>query len=551
MTGTGRPGAAPAGDGPAARETPAAELPRVVIAAPASGSGKTTVATGLMAALRRRGTVVSGHKVGPDYIDPSFHALACGRPGRNLDPWLVGEQRVAPLLLHGALTPVPADIAVVEGVMGLYDGVGGDSGFASTAHVATLLDAPVVVVLDVTAQARTAAAVVLGLRVFDPAVRVAGVVLNRVGSGGHEHLVRTAMAEVGVPVVGAIPLRREVAAPSRHLGLIPAAEHTAESVAVVEALADLVGETVDLDAVVALARSAPPLRVRPWDPATELGGARGRTGATVTGAGDGPGGEDGPGGGGAPGGEDGPGLRRTLIAGAGAGAGSGGVRVAVAGGAAFTFGYTETVELLVAAGAEVVTFDPLADAALPSGTGAVVIGGGFPEVHAEALSANAALRAELAAFDGPVMAECAGLLYLGRSLDGVPMVGRLPVVGHMTPRLRLGYREATAESTSAVAVAGEVVRGHEFHRTRTEPAHGPSAAWRWNGGRHGFVDGRVHASYLHVHWAGHPSVARRLVQACDGGAVAGSPVAPVGSAAGEFLARTPINEHRSTNTDQQ
>jgi len=188
--------------------------------------------------------------------------------------------------------------------------------------------------------------------------------------------------------------------------------------------------------------------------------------------------------------------------------------IAVAGGPAFTFSYAETAELLAAAGAAVVPFDPVADAALPPGTRGVVLGGGFPQVHAEALAANAGLRAELAGFDGPVVAECAGLLYLGESLDGAPMAGRLPLRATMTPRLTLGYREAVADGTSWLLPGGAAVRGHEFHRTATDPAHGERAAWRWDGARHGFVDERVHASYLHTHWAGHPEAARHLVMAC-------------------------------------
>ncbi|HEY6796572.1 MAG TPA: cobyrinate a,c-diamide synthase [Kineosporiaceae bacterium] len=456
-------------------------LPRFVVAAPASGSGKTTIATGLMAALARRGLAVSPHKVGPDYIDPGYHALACGRPGRNLDPWLVGEERVAPLLLHGARIPAPADVAVVEGVMGLFDGAsprpGLPAGFASTAHVARLVDAPVLVVLDTRSQARTAAAVVLGLRAFDPAVRLGGVVLNRVGSADHERGLREAMAEIGVPVLGALPRRDVVAAPSRHLGLVPVAERAPESRAVVDALADLVESAVDVDAVLALARTAPPLDVEPWDAVAEVGG-------TATGD-------------------------RPVVA--------------VAGGAAFTFGYAETVELLAAAGARVIGFDPLADPGLPAGTRGVVIGGGFPQVHAEALAANAGLRADLAAFEGPLVAECAGLLYLGESLDGVPMAGRLPVRSAMTARLTLGYREARADAASCLGEPGRVVRGHEFHRTATDPAHGASAAWHWDGARHGFVadGGLVHASYLHTHWAGEPAAAGRFVAACTAGGTSG------------------------------
>ncbi|MFF5073319.1 cobyrinate a,c-diamide synthase [Micromonospora olivasterospora] len=443
-------------------------LPRVVVAAPASGHGKTTVATGLLGALRRRGLTVSPHKVGPDYIDPGYHALAAGRPGRNLDPWLVGEERVAPLLRHGATVPTPADIAVVEGVMGLHDGAVGRGAYASTAHVARLVAAPVVLVLDTTAQGRSAAALVLGMRAFDPEVRIGGVILNRVGSPRHEALLRDALAEVDVPVLGAVSRAEEVAAPSRHLGLVPVAERAPESEEIVAALADLVTATVDLDALLDLARSAPPMTAPAWDPVAAVGGPA--TGAGPT--------------------------------------------VALAAGAAFTFSYAETAELLAAAGATVAPFDPLRDPALPAGTRAVVIGGGFPEAHAEALAGNAALRAELAAFDGPVVAECAGLLYLGRSLDGVPMCGRLDLTARMTGRLTLGYRQAVAAADSPVTRAGEPVRGHEFHRTVTDPGHGDTPAWRWDDRAHGFVDGRVHASYLHVHWAGQPLAARRLVEAC-------------------------------------
>ncbi|MFG1882688.1 cobyrinate a,c-diamide synthase [Micromonospora sp. NPDC049102] len=443
-------------------------LPRVVVAAPASGHGKTTVATGLLAALRRRGLTVSPHKVGPDYIDPGYHALAAGRPGRNLDPFLVNAERIAGLLRHGASVPTPADIAVVEGVMGLHDGAVGRRDFASTAHVARLIDAPVLLVLDTTAQGRSAAALTLGMAAFDPAVRIGGVILNRVGSPRHETLLRDALAEVGVPVLGAVTRAAEVAAPARHLGLVPVAERAPESLAIVTALAELVEATVDLDAVLDLARGAGPLTAPAWDPVEAVGGP----------------------------------------------AGVGRPRVALAGGPAFTFSYAETAELLTAAGADVVSVDPLRDPALPSGTRAVVIGGGFPEAYAEALAGNATLRAELADFDGPVVAECAGLLYLGRSLDGVPMCGRLDLTARMTGRLTLGYREAVAVTDSPVARAGEPVRGHEFHRTTTDPGHGDTPAWRWNDVDHGFVAGRVHASYLHTHWAGHPEAARRLVQAC-------------------------------------
>ncbi len=243
-------------------------LPRVVVAAPASGQGKTTVATGLMAALRARGLEVSGHKAGPDYIDPGYHALATGRPGRNLDPVLCGEQLIAPLFAHGA---AGADIAVVEGVMGLFDGRGRTS-FGSTAHVARLLDAPVLLVVDAASQGRSVAALVAGFAGYDPRVRVAGVILNRVGSAWHEEILRAALDDLGVPVLGALGRDEAVAAPSRHLGLVPVAEREGPARQALDRLGAVVGAAVDLDAVLRLAASAGPLDVPPWSPEAALAG---------------------------------------------------------------------------------------------------------------------------------------------------------------------------------------------------------------------------------------------------------------------------------------
>lgn len=451
-------------------------VPRLVIAAPSSGSGKTTVATGLMAALRARGLRVSPHKVGPDYIDPGYHALAAGRTGRNLDPWLVGEELVAPLFLHGA---AGCDVAVVEGVMGLFDGRG-DTGFASTAHVATLLDAPVVLVVDAARQSRSVAAVVHGFATFDPDVRVGGVVLNRVGSDRHEELCRSALAAAGVPVLGAIRRDDAVATPSRHLGLVPAAERRTEAVAAVDRLAALVARSCDLDALLRLARSAPPLGGPAWTPPAP--GATGDRPQARGAAGDQP--------------EVAGAARERPV-------------VAVAGGAAFTFGYAEQVELLRAAGAEVAVFDPLRDTRLPDGTGAIVIGGGFPEVYAAELAANEPLRQQVAAFPGPIAAECAGLLYLCDELDGQRMCGRVPGRARMTSRLTLGYRDAVALRRSPLTRTGERLRGHEFHRTAVTYAGEP--LFRWDGGHDGYGDPGVTASYLHLHWAGAPGLAQRLV----------------------------------------
>ena len=359
----------------------------LVIAAPASGSGKTTVATGLMGALRRRGTAVSGAKVGPDYIDPGYHALATGRPARNLDAVLVGEQRIGPLAAHGA---AGAEITVVEGVMGLFDGRGGtggfgSTGFGSTGHVATLLGAPVLLVVDVRGQGRSLAALLHGFRSFDPGVRIAGVLLNRTGSQRHEQVCREACAEVGLPVLGALRRDEALAVPSRHLGLVTAAEHAAAAVTV-QAWADAVTAQVDLDAVVALADGA---GAPAWDPALEVS----------------------------------PAPAEAVVA--------AGPVVALAGGPAFAFGYAEHAELLAAAGATVVTVDPLRDEALPAGTAGLVLPGGFPEEHAAELCANVALRAEvaaLAASGAPVHAECAGC-----STSVAPWTG-CRCVGCSTPR---------------------------------------------------------------------------------------------------------------------
>ena len=443
-------------------------LPRLVVAAPASGQGKTTVATGLMAALTHAGHDVSGHKVGPDYIDPGYHALACGRPGRNLDPHLVGEHRIVPLLLHGA---AGADVAVVEGVMGLYDGRVGGEGFASTAHVAALTRTPVVLVVDVSGASRTVGAVVHGLATWDPSLTVAGVVLNRVGSPRHTAEVARS---IDLPVLGALPRDPALAVPSRHLGLVPAAER-AEARHALDALAERVAEHVDLGAVLDLARTAPDLAAEPWRAAAEV----------------------------------------TCPVSTGSTNGSGPV-VAMAGGRAFTFRYAETEELLRAAGCTVVGFDPMTDPCLPDGTAGLYLGGGFPEVHARELTGNVVLRRELAAAlaDGvPAVAECAGLLYLCSSLDSSPMVGTIPAAAAMTDRLTLRYPTMSATTDNLLTRAGEPVTGHEFHRTRVAPGAGERPAWTVDGTAVGFTSDTLHASYLHTHWAGHPQLARRFAEA--------------------------------------
>jgi cobyrinic acid a,c-diamide synthase len=480
-------------------------VPRLVVAAPSSGSGKTTVATGLMAAFAARGLAVSPHKVGPDYIDPGYHALATGRVGRNLDAYLCGPELVGPLFLHGARG---CDLAVVEGVMGLYDGAAGEGELASTAHVAKLLRAPVVLVVDASSQSRSVAALVHGFVSWDPQVRVGGVILNKVASDRHEVMLREALEQTGVPVLGVLRRAPQVDTPSRHLGLVPVAERRAEAVEAVAAMAAQVSDGCDLDALAGLARSAGALSCAAWDaaevvssppPPLPFPSSRGSAPST-------------PPGGSAPWTPDRPGRPRPQS--------PDGLVVAVAGGEAFTFSYAENTELLTAAGAEVVPFDPLRDEELPEGTRGLVIGGGFPEVYAAELSANEPLRkavADLAESGAPVAAECAGLLYLCRELDGQPMCGVLDAGARMTGRLTLGYRDAVAVGDSVLAAAGTRMRGHEFHRTAVEPGAGAEPAWGLKTPQRrveGFVRRGVHASYLHTHWAAEPGVARRFVERC-------------------------------------
>jgi len=440
-------------------------LPRLVIAAPASGHGKTTVATGLMTALRRAGRRVSGHKVGPDYIDPGYHSLATGLPGRNLDPHLVGEDRLVPLLLHGSQG---TDLSIIEGVMGLFDGQIGGQGFASTAHVATVTRSPVVLVVDVSHASRSIAAVVQGVVAFDPSVRIAGVIINKAGSPRHATEVIEALESTGIPVLGVLQRDDGIVAPSRHLGLVPAAERE-DAVHALDRLAAQIADKVDLEQIVAIARSAPSLDASPWDPQHEVHR---------------------------------PSDQRPVVA--------------VAGGRAFTFRYAETTELLQAAGCEVVPFDPLTDETLPEGTSGLYLGGGFPEVHAAGLAANQPLIADLQAAIGagvPTVAECAGLLYLCRTVDGVPMIGALDAEAAMTPRLTLSYRTAVLPQDQLLGPAGTRVTGHEFHRTTVTPAGATEPAYLVDGQPAGFASPNLSASYLHVHWAGHPSLAQRFADA--------------------------------------
>ena len=440
----------------------------MVVAGTHSGVGKTTVATGLLAALRRAGHRPAAAKVGPDFIDPGYHAVACGRPPRNLDPWLCGPDAVAPL---AARAGAGADLLIVEGVMGLFDGAA-DGAASSTADVARLLDAPVVLVVDARAMSGSVAALVSGYAGFDPRVTVAGVILNRVGSDGHEALLREALVPLGIPVLGALRTDDRLTWRDRHLGLVPVAERPAEVAAALDRLAAAVAERVDLDAVARLARTAAD---RP-------------TGAVAL-------------------------PPRVVPPGRE-------VTVAVAAGAAFTFTYADTLDALAAAGVTVAPFDPAHDPALPEGTAGVVAGGGFPEVHVADLAANAPLLAEVrdrVAAGLPTWAECGGLLWLCRSLDGTPLVGALPAEGRMTDRLTLGYRTATTTGAagSPLGPADTQVRGHEFHYSTVEPAGDAlRLSSRWGTRQEGFASPSLLATYLHVHPGGDPAPVAAFARAC-------------------------------------
>lgn len=455
-------------------------LPRLLLAAPMSGSGKTTVMAGLIAAFGAQGLRVAPFKVGPDYIDPSYHALAAARPCPNLDAWMLPPDVIPSLLARHSRT---ADLTLIEGVMGLFDGYAGSDDTGSSAHIARLTATPVLLVLDVRAQARTAAALVQGLRNFDPRLSLVGVILNRVGSPRHAEMVTAAIEEhVGLPVVGALLRSEAVQVPERHLGLVPTAE-PGRWPTWLEHARTLVAAQVDLARVLELAQHAPPLPV-PDEP------------SSITAL---------------------PTPAPPVIA--------------VAQDAAFSFHYQDNLDFLREAGATVVRFSPLSDPALPPNTRAIYLGGGFPEVYAAQLAANATLREQIRHAAGagmPIYAECGGLMYLTETLhdlDGqtFPMVGVLPGCSRMTARLTLGYRTVQAAAENWLLHPHETLRGHEFHYSiwEREAAHlSPTYTilpdqWHTEPRTEGAVIGKVLASYVHLHFLAHPALAARVVAAAQ------------------------------------
>jgi len=447
-------------------------VPIVVIAGVSSGVGKTTVTLGLLEALRGRGLAVQAFKVGPDFIDVAYHALATGRPSYNLDGWMCGPDQVIATVGDRAAR---ADLALVEGVMGCFDGRDGLSEDGSTAQIAKWLGAPVILVVDVGALARSAAAVVLGFERFDPHLTLAGVVFNRAGGPAHRQWLTDAVASAcKARPLGALPYDQGVALPERHLGLVTAVEGGYSS-ALRQRLARLVEAHVDLDALVGFARSKVARSAARFAPSSAPS-------ATI----------------------------------------------AVARDPAFQFYYPDNLEALERAGARLVFWSPIADGKLPEVDG-LYIGGGYPELYGRELAGNAPMQAAVRAFalsGRPVYAECGGLMYLAESLTDLdgrrwPMVGVLPAPVVMErDRLVIGYREVTLTGAGPLGPAGTTARGHEFHCSRLGDV--PTSVARLYavaegpGGRHrseGFLVSGTLMSYVHLHFGSNPALAANLVAA--------------------------------------
>jgi len=445
----------------------------LVIAGTHSGVGKTTVALGIMAALRRRGLRVQAFKVGPDFIDPGHHTHMTGRPSRNLDGWMLSkEENLAVFQRHG----LQAEVAIVEGVMGLFDGYDGLSEAGSTAQIAKWLGLPVLLVVDARAMARSAGALVHGFATFDLELPLAGVVFNRIGSRRHlEYLVQVIDQLGEVRCLGGIPRESELVIPERHLGLMTREEHELGS-EYQDHLAGLMEECLDLEAL--------------WKKMPEI---------TLSGAA----------------------LPPAVVP---------MIRLGVARDRAFCFYYPENLEWLAHYGAELIPFSPLGDGELPARLDGLYLGGGYPEVFVNQLAANRSMRASIrqqAEAGLPIYAECGGLMYLSQEIQDLEgqshlMVGLLPLQVRMLPRLKsLGYREVTLTTDSLLGSSGTVVRGHEFHYS--EIVAEPTAlqrVYRLSGRQsqpdwaEGYVCHNVLASYVHLHFGSNPKAARQLVEYC-------------------------------------
>ena len=460
-------------------------LPRIVIAGTHSGVGKSTVSLGLMAAFRQRGLCVQSFKVGPDYIDPSYHTAITGRTSRNLDSWMLAKQMVRDIFVHAA---TDTDVSIVEGVMGFYDGKDVLSNEGSTAEISLLLNCPVLLVVDCSGMARSAAAIVKGYQDLDRRVNIAGVVANRVGGEGHFRLIQQAVEhECGIPVVGYLSKHSEIEIPERHLGLIPAIER-GEHTLLLEQLSALASSTIDLDAVLSLAKAAPEI------PESEKGQVYPSLLSKHTASGD---------------------MPKT--------------RIAIARDAAFNFYYEENLELLEHYGAELVFFSPLSGEKIPEDAGGLYIGGGFPEEFAAQLSSMKDVRddfREKIRNGLPTYAECGGYMYLTEQLTDLQgtthdLVGLIPARVTMQKRLSgFGYREVTGMEENWLIPSTESARGHEFHYSTIEfrlPQYFAyeASGSRWSGRRgEGYSNGNLVAGYTHLHFASNPLVVEKFVERC-------------------------------------
>ncbi|NJN57006.1 MAG: cobyrinate a,c-diamide synthase [Leptolyngbyaceae cyanobacterium SL_5_9] len=465
----------------------------LAIAGERSGVGKTTITLSLLAVLRQRQLSVQSFKVGPDYIDPMFHRYVTGRACRNLDPVLTSEAYVQQSFSKHTQT---VDYALVEGVMGLFDGATGADDTASTAHVARLLNLPVLLVIDCSRLSRSAAAIALGYRSFDPRLEFAGIVLNRVGSDRHLELLKAALEPLDLPILGVFRRHDDIAIPDRHLGLVPTAELPVLDT-LIERLANLGESCFDWLRLLPLLKTRSSLSIAKSSiyldqpAALTLNSSPYREGLQAE-------------------------VQKPKA------------KIAVACDRAFSFYYADNLERLEELGAALVFWSPLADPALPTGVQGLYLGGGFPEVFAAALadnqSAQQSVRQAIQA-GMPTYAECGGLMYLCEQIvdfegQSWKMVGILPTIAKMTGRLTLGYRRAIALQDSPLLVAGSETWGHEFHRSSLSAK---SALPLYQTGGYdsdslthleGWRSHQLHASYIHLHWGSHPEIPTRFLQCC-------------------------------------
>lgn len=474
------------------------KTPRLVIAGTHSGVGKSTVALGIMAALRHQGVVVQPFKVGPDYIDGSYHSAITGRTSRNLDTWMLGQDNVRRVFLQGAKD---ADISIIEGVMGLYDGKGVLSSQGSTAATSTLLECPVLLVIDISGMARSAAAVVKGFQTFDTTVNIAGVIANRAGGEGHFRLIQQVVQqECGIPVIGYLPEDADISIPERHLGLIPAIEQRMPA-SVMDKIGKLVASTIDIDALSALAQAAPDL-----SPTRNLfGSLREGEGEAAS-----------------------PTWPQTASP-TWPQTASPKVRIAVARDEAFNFYYAENLELLETFGATLEYFSPLRGEELPVDVDGLYIGGGFPEEFAETLSSRKTVLEDFKRqieLGLPTYAECGGYMFLATELvdlngEAHGMVGVIPARVVMKPRLvGFGYREVAGSPGNWLLPTKETARGHEFHYSAMTYFGEQSYAY-FKGDNapvtvqhEGYLRKNLIAGYTHLHFLSNPVMAQRFVKRC-------------------------------------